>query len=572
MVRSIINSPEVQEHKMWKNMRIMQRLMLGFGLTIGLLIILAVSSIVSGRNVTDAVAISKRVALITIQSKDMLLSVRQGRVMGWTYMATGDQNYLTQMNDAFDKFKSENAAVQALITNPTGRELIKNFEASVITFEEKIRAMTRLKMAGIAPDAPEMQAAVSESNNAVKHYVEANDKIAQFYEARLNETMSHADNEVKNSLWTAIALGLLGLSIGGVAIWIVGRSVATPIRQMTNAMNALSGGDKNIVIPAVAHRDEIAEMAQAVQIFKDNAIRADQLAAAARAEQTAREARSKAIDSLTGNFDRDAKAVLSSVTTAAGTLEDTAQTMSATALQTNQQADKVNMATQETSHSVQTVAAAAEELTASIHEIGRLVVHSSTVAGAASEEAQRTNEIVQNLADGAQRIGEVVKLINDIASQTNLLALNATIEAARAGDAGKGFAVVAGEVKNLANQTGRATEEISSQITAVQMSTHEAVTAISAIVGRINEIHHISGSVAAAVEEQSAATAEIARNVQEAAQSTQHVADNIGGVTEAAAGTGAAADQVLSAAQKLTREADGLKELVSGFLNNVREA
>ncbi len=285
-----------------------------------------------------------------------------------------------------------------------------------------------------------------------------------------------------------------------------------------------------------------------------------------------RETRMRAIEGLTGNFDRAMSGVLAKVSGAATAMEATAQGMSATAEQTSRQAHAVAESTREASSSVQTVASAAAQLANSIKEIGRQVAQSSRISQTASEEASRTNATVKGLADSSARIGEVVKLINDIAGQTNLLALNATIEAARAGDAGKGFAVVANEVKSLANQTARATDEISSQIAAVQTSTHAAVAAIGGIVGRIEEINHIAGAIAAAVEEQSAATAEIARNVQQAATGTQEISGTIGGVTQAAAEAGTAASQVLSSARSLSQEATALKDVVSRFLDNVRTA
>ena len=269
-------------------------------------------------------------------------------------------------------------------------------------------------------------------------------------------------------------------------------------------------------------------------------------------------------------FEQDVTGVLKVVSSAAGELEATARTMAATAEETLRQSTAVASAAEHASANVETVAAATEELTASIQEISRQVSQSTQIASAAVDEARRTNTMVQGLTEAAGKIGEVVKLINDIASQTNLLALNATIEASRAGEAGKGFAVVAGEVKNLANQTGRATDEITAQITAVQSATRDAVTAIQGIGQTIGQISEIASAIAAAVEEQGAATQEIARNVQEAAEGTGTVTRNISLVTSAASETGSAAREVLTASSELSRQSDGLNSRVGSFLGNIR--
>ncbi|HTH17542.1 MAG TPA: methyl-accepting chemotaxis protein [Magnetospirillum sp.] len=349
-------------------------------------------------------------------------------------------------------------------------------------------------------------------------------------------------------------------------------AIATPIMAMTGAMRALAEGDRQADIPARGRKDEIGAMAEAVQVFKDNAIRADRLAAEQEAERAARENRARAIESLTTQFDGTVSGVLGIVSGAATEMEATAQAMSANAEQTNRQAAAVAAATEQASAAVQTVATAAEELSSSIAEIGRQVDQSMQVTRAASDEANRTNATVRSLAEASAKIGNVISLINDIASQTNLLALNATIEAARAGEAGKGFAVVAHEVKSLANQTARATDEIAGQIGTVQNATAEAVKAIAGIVARINEVDQIATAIASAVEEQSAATSEIARNVEQAACGTREVSSNIGGVTQSASETGAAAGQVLASAQSLSREASELKAVVERFLLDVKGA
>lgn len=280
--------------------------------------------------------------------------------------------------------------------------------------------------------------------------------------------------------------------------------------------------------------------------------------------------RHQQIESHIGEFEAASAQALGSAVAATSQLSSTAQSMKATAEQTSQQTTAVAAASEEASTNVQTVAAAAEELTASISEITRQVVEAAKVSNRALADAKRTDITVQGLADSAKKIGKVVELINDIASQTNLLALNATIEAARAGEAGKGFAVVASEVKNLANQTSRATEEIGKQISAMQVVTTDAVTAIRDIASTIAQINEISTAIASAVEEQSTSTNEIARNVQQAALGTREVSSNIDGVSQAASQTGQAATDVFNAAKQLTLATSTLNSNIEGFLNKVK--
>lgn len=288
------------------------------------------------------------------------------------------------------------------------------------------------------------------------------------------------------------------------------------------------------------------------------------------AEKEAEEARDRMLAELADQFETSVMAVVNTLSSSATQMQTTAQTMTATARESSDQSQTVASAAEQASANVHTVASAADELSSSIVEISRQVADAARVAGSASEEASRTNTMVQSLANAADKISDVVKLINAIASQTHLLALNATIEAARAGEAGKGFAVVAGEVKSLANQTGKATEEISGQIEAVQAETRRAVDAIRTIGNVIEQMRQISSSIAAAVEEQGASTREIARNVEEAAVKTQQVSANISGVTSSAASTGAAAGEVSASAGALAQNADKLRGEVNGFLAKVR--
>jgi methyl-accepting chemotaxis protein len=371
--------------------------------------------------------------------------------------------------------------------------------------------------------------------------------------------------------WIVGAL-LLAALFCVVAGFLIVTGVSTPIRRMTDAMGKLARHDLSTEIGGVGRKDEIGQMASAVQVFKDSMIEADRLKAEQEAAQRRTEARSAKMDELTRSFEASVGGIVQTVASQAAQMESSAQSMSATAEETTKQASAVAAASEQSSANVQTVASATEELSSSIAEISRQVNHSNQIASNAVAEATKANEMVQGLVSASQKIGEIVALINDIADQTNLLALNATIEAARAGDAGKGFAVVAAEVKNLATQTSKATEDISAQITGVQGATQNAVRAIGSIGKTIGEIDQIATAIAAAVEEQGAATQEIARNVEEAAKGTQEVSANIGGVTEAANGTGSAANQVLTAAQALTGQSGHLKDLVQQFLSGVKAA
>ncbi|MBI1779724.1 MAG: HAMP domain-containing protein [Proteobacteria bacterium] len=349
--------------------------------------------------------------------------------------------------------------------------------------------------------------------------------------------------------------------------------LARPIARMTQAMNRLSGGDTATDIPGRKRKDEIGEMAVAVQVFKDEMLESEQLRAGQEAMKIRAEAEKKAaLEAIADRFEASVKGVVEGVSTAASQMQSSAQSMSSTAEETSRQAVAVAAASEEASTNVQTVASAAEELSSSIAEIGRQVSQSTEIAGQAVDEVGRTNTQVQGLSEAAQKIGEIVGLINDIAGQTSLLALNATIEAARAGEAGKGFAVVASEVKSLATQTARATGDIAAQVNAIQTATGDAVKAIQGISGTISQISEIATQIASAVHEQGAATQEIARNVQQASAGTNEVSANITGVTKAAGETGASAAQVLGAAGALSKEADRLSSEVEGFLGQIRAA
>ncbi|MEE8629147.1 MULTISPECIES: methyl-accepting chemotaxis protein [Methylobacterium] len=375
-------------------------------------------------------------------------------------------------------------------------------------------------------------------------------------------------------LLAATFLGVMLVAAAAIAgaAWIVLAGVSTPLTRITGQMRALSDGDLAVAVTDGGKRDEIGTLARALQVFKDALIAKREADRAAAGEADAKLRRAAHLDGLMRAFETRVTALSRGVATAAAGMESAAGSMAATAEATTGQSVTVAAVAEQTSANVQTVASATEELAASIQEITGQVGLSARMAVAAREETQRTDAVVQSLATGVRAIGDVIGLISGIAAQTNLLALNATIEAARAGPAGRGFAVVAAEVKALAEQTAKATEEIAAQIGVIQAGTGGAVEAIAAIGRRIGEMDSIATGVAAAMEEQGAATQEIARNVQEASRGTLTVTQSIATVRDGAGRTGDAAAEVLGAAQAMSRSAEELQREVIGFLGEVRAA
>jgi methyl-accepting chemotaxis protein len=399
-------------------------------------------------------------------------------------------------------------------------------------------------------------------------------KIVEHSKGRADERRIAAESEAASVERTSLFAGLLvALLLIGTCIFSV-FTIARPMRALSVSMEELAGGNFAVVLPGLGRKDELGEVAGAVEKFKvvSEQKARDEAEAKIRQDRIVAEQRKADMIKLADSFEAAVGEIVDTVSSASTELEASATTLTATAERSQELATTVAAASEEASTNVQSVASATEELSSSVTEISRQVQESARMATDAVGQARTTNDRVSELSKAAARIGDVVELINTIAGQTNLLALNATIEAARAGEAGRGFAVVASEVKALAEQTAKATGEISQQISGIQGATHESVNAIREISGTIEKLSEISSTIAAAVEEQGAATQEISRNVQQAAQGTQQVSSNITDVQRGAVETGTASSQVLSAAQMLSGDSNRLKVEVAKFLDTVRAA
>ena len=451
--------------------------------------------------------------------------------------------------------RSELIGIEA--KRPAGSELAAETTARIAKLnEEGIRISREVTL----PMATELESLVN--------------KIVEFAKHRVEEEIAAAAQEMSSAERTMLVIGLaVGLLLIATCVFSV-FTIARPMSALSASMQELADGNFAVVLPGLGRKDEIGDVAQAVENFK---VKAEEKAreeaeAKHKQDQAAAQLRKADMIKLADSFEGAVGQIIETVSSASTELEASAGTLTKTAERAQQVTTAVAAASEEASTNVQSVASATEEMASSVTEISRQVQELARMANEAVDQARKTNDRVSELSKAAARIGDVVELINTIAGQTNLLALNATIEAARAGEAGRGFAVVASEVKALAEQTAKATGEIGQQITGIQAATQESVGAIKEISGTIERLSEISSTIAAAVEEQGAATQEISRNVQQAAQGTQQVSSNITDVQRGAGETGSASSQVLSAAQSLSRDSNRLKLEVGKFLDTVRAA
>jgi len=558
---------------MLNKLRIASRLFLGFGILVTLIGIIGASSLYSDDKVFQAFTDLKRLSGNVADDQRLEKRVLQGRMHVWAALATDDQSHWQLAEDAFTAALQHKDALLSNTQKAVNRDKINDLGRSIEEYRTVSLTLRQFHDDNQALKTPEAQAALAKCLALAQKIESLGNELTGIYEQRAGETQTSTDQEIDNSELTVIIIGAISIIIGLSLSVLIARSIALPVRSITDSMRRLAAGDLEVEIPGLDHRDEIGAMAQALLVFRDNARQVENLRRqSAEQEASAKEERRRAMHQLADQFENNVMGVVQAVSSSATQMQATAQSMAAAAQQANAQASSVAAASEQASGNVQTVASAAEELSTSITEIARQVSEAASISTTASEETARTDAMVASLSNTADRIGQVVNLINDIAAQTNLLALNATIEAARAGEAGKGFAVVANEVKHLAAQTAKATGEIGEQISAVQEETRRAVGAIRNIGQVIDKVREISAGISAAVEQQGAATGEIARNVQEAARGTQEVSSTIAGVSAAAASTGAAATQVQSSAAVLADNSQRLRQEVGSFLATVRAA
>jgi methyl-accepting chemotaxis protein len=497
---------------------------------------------------------------------DAFKHLMQARLSANKVIARHDQPSADAADKSFTALKSAMTALSGAINTGDVRKLFDETNANLIKYTDAYKTASH--------DAHEVEKLVngdmSRQAQAIATDVEAvkNSGIAEEKQIE-QETQA----EILSTERFILMLALGGIALGALLAWLIGRSISVPTRAIGGVLVELSNGNKAVDVPYADRGDEVGDNARAALQFKENLLRIEKMEAEQKeGEQRAAAQRKADMHKLADDFQQAVGNIVDTVSAASTELEAAAGTLTKTAEVTQELSGAVAAASEQASANVQSVASATEEMTSSVNEISRQVQESSRIANDAVKQAQQTDSRINALSQAAGRIGDVVKLITAIAEQTNLLALNATIEAARAGEAGRGFAVVASEVKQLASQTAKATDEISTQIAGMQTATQESVAAIKEIGGTIGRISQIASTIAAAVEEQGAATQEIARNVGEAAKGTQQVASNITDVNRGAGETGSASAQVLSSAQSLSHESNHLKSEVDRFLMTVRAA
>jgi methyl-accepting chemotaxis protein len=502
--------------------------------------------------------------VITLGAKKVTEQFQAVTALANTFVVNSDKavaaSALARLNfveNALKAISSNNEKIREGIKEVAG--MLEEYRQSLAKLVDNAKEIDELTL-----EMTESAAAINKGSSVMKSDLLADQKRL---EAESDATVAETERLI-------LILAAGGFLLGCVWAFLLGKGISRPMTAMCSAMRELAAGHFEVVLPGLGRKDELGEMASAVEEFKVQAVaRAERDAATQEAQNKAASAARRAeLIRFADEFEAAVGAIVANVSSSAVQLEAAAGTLTRTAETTQSLSSQVAGASEEASTNMQSVASATEELSASVDEIGRRVKESSQIAEAAVRQAEQTDGRIGKLSRAAQEIGDVVKLITAIAEQTNLLALNATIEAARAGDAGRGFAVVASEVKSLASQTAKATDEISNHISGMQGATQESVAAIKEIGGTIGKISDIASTIASAVEQQSSATQEIARSVQNVAQGTQEAATNVMHVNRGATETGSASEEVLNSARTLSSESTRLREELDRFMANIRAA
>ena len=498
----------------------------------------------------------------SLESKVLLV-----RVANWRFLATRDEKGLAIFKTNISKAHQQIAELEKANLPQNLAALLASVKAGVSKYSDAFEKTSTNLLLG---DGLYYKVLAPVTVSAIERIDGVKDATGQMFK----QTTADTENRIASTITVQEVVTGAATLFGLIIAFVIARGIIGPLSGLTSGMRELAAGNFGVVLPGLGRKDEVGEMAQAVETFKVKAEEKARMEAEAKATQDQIAARQRRADMIriADDFESAVGEIIDTVSSASNELEASAGTLTSTAERTQGLTSVVAEASAQATSNVQSVASATEELSSSVNEIGRQVQESARMAGEAVNQARQTNDRVSELSMAASRIGDVVELINTIAGQTNLLALNATIEAARAGEAGRGFAVVASEVKALAEQTAKATGEIGQQISGIQTATQESVTAIKEISSTIQKLSEISSTIAAAVEEQGAATQEISRNVQQAARGTQGVSSNITDVQHGATETGSASSQLLAAAQSLSADSNRLRLEVGKFLSSVRTA
>ncbi len=509
--------------------------------------------IIAGRGSSDVALIR---AADAVESAVLLV-----RVANWRFLATQDRNGVTAFHTNLANAEAAIAALEQIAPEFRGtivpvRDALAVYRAGFEGYSTAASQTDDMFEQKLRPKIAEMQSKLATATTSLQTAFAA--------------SLASSDGIMSRTRTLQTVFAVIAVAVGTLMALMIGRGITIPVTRMTNAMTKLAGGDKTVEVPARDNRDEIGDMARAVEVFKQQAITADRLAAEQEAARTARARRQDAMDRHTQDFGTSIADVMSSLANSASDMRRASDAMSQAANAVHDEASGTALGATRSSEDLTTVVAAVEELTSSVAEISRQVATATEVSQQAVARAESSHSTMQSLTEATARIGDVVHLINDIAGQTNLLALNATIEAARAGEAGKGFAVVAGEVKALAAQTAKATAEIGSQIETVRGATGEAVGAMSEIGGIIGKMNEVAAAISAAVEQQSTTTREIASSIQAVSGATAQTAQAMTHVVDVAEGAGAASSNVATGATAIGQEAASLRVKVDEFLEAVR--